>query len=61
MKSNLSGASPQRRLSNIPLANPYGSACWAQYQPYIIHTTDEFFKVTAAIGVLESTTRHRLP
>jgi hypothetical protein len=24
-----SGPSPQRRLSNIPLANPYGSACWA--------------------------------
>jgi arylsulfatase A-like enzyme len=43
-----SGASPQRRLSNIPLANPYGYACWAQYQPYIIHTTDEFFKVTAS-------------
>lgn len=34
-------SAPQRRLSSFPLTNPQGSANWQQYQPYVLHTTDE--------------------
>jgi hypothetical protein len=42
------GQVQQRRLSNIPLANPYGGECWQMYQPYIIHTTDELWNQTGS-------------
>ena len=38
---------PQRRLSSFPLTNPQGPAAWQQYQPYILHTTDEYYALAA--------------
>jgi hypothetical protein len=32
----------QRRVSSIPMANPFGTADWQSYQPFILHTTDEY-------------------
>jgi len=36
--------SQQRRLSTFPLTNPQGLACWQQYQPYVLHTQDEYWQ-----------------
>jgi arylsulfatase A-like enzyme len=36
---------PQRRLSSFPLQNPQGSAPWQRYQPYVLHTTDEYYSL----------------
>ena len=33
----------QRRLTSFPLTNSQGDACWQEYQPYIIHTQDEYW------------------
>jgi hypothetical protein len=39
---------PQRRLSTIPLAHPFGSSDNDSYQPYVFHTMDEY--VSASVG-----------
>jgi hypothetical protein len=36
----------QRRVSSIPDMNPFGSQNWQKYQPYVLHTTDEFEQAT---------------
>jgi len=40
-------SAPQRRLSSFPLTNPQGSAPWQQYQPYVLHTTDEYYTLAS--------------
>jgi arylsulfatase A-like enzyme len=40
---------PQRRISSIPLANPPagGTANWQKYQPFVLHTADDYSSATA--------------
>ncbi len=38
----------QRRLSTFPLTYPQGSASWQKYQPYVIHTQDEYWQLQNA-------------
>lgn len=41
---------PQRRLSSFPLTNPQGTAPWQMYQPYVLHSTDEYY-IVAELGI----------
>jgi hypothetical protein len=34
----------QRRLTSFPLTNSQGGGCWQQYQPYVLHTQDEYWQ-----------------
>ena len=40
--NNYTGVIQQRRISGIPLYVPFGSNNWETYQPFVLHTTDEY-------------------
>ena len=50
----------QRRISGIPLANPVsqGTADWQKYQPFVLHTSDEYQTATFGMNPDGSPIRH---